>query len=60
MDFTLSAEIIAILFAAMFRFLPKTEVERRDVWIGVVTSLLFSIGKIGLGLYIGKSAVESS
>jgi membrane protein len=60
-DFVISAGITAVLFAAMYRFLPNTMVEWRDVWIGaVVTSLLFNIGKIGLGLYIGKSAVASS
>jgi membrane protein len=60
-DFILSAGVIAILFGAMFRFLPDTKVEWRDVWIGaLVTSLLFNVGKIGLGLYIGKSAVASS
>jgi membrane protein len=60
-DFILSAGIIAVLFAAMYRFLPNTMVEWRDVWIGAaVTSLLFNVGKIGLGLYIGKSAVASS
>ncbi len=60
-DFVLSTGIIAVLFAAMYRFLPNTRVEWRDVWVGaVVTSLLFNVGKIGLGLYIGKSAVASS
>jgi membrane protein len=60
-DFILSAGIIAVLFATMYRFLPNTMVEWRDVWIGAaVTSLLFNVGKIGLGLYIGKSAVASS
>jgi membrane protein len=60
-DFMVSASIIAILFAAMYRFLPNTEVQWRDVWLGaVVTSILFNLGKIGLGLYIGKSAVASS
>jgi membrane protein len=60
-DFSLSVGITAVLFAAMYRFLPNTRVEWRDVWIGaIVTSLLFNIGKIGLGLYIGKSAVASS
>jgi membrane protein len=45
----------------MYRFLPNTRVEWRDVWVGAaVTSLLFNVGKIGLGLYIGKSAVASS
>ena len=60
-DFILSAGIIAVLFAAMYRFLPNTRVEWRDVWVGAaLTSLLFTVGKIGLGLYIGKSAVTSS
>jgi len=60
-DIILSAGIIAVLFAAMYRFLPNTRVEWRDVWVGAtVTSLLFTVGKIGLGLYIGKSVVASS
>jgi membrane protein len=60
-DFIVSVGIIAPLFAGMFKFLPNTVVEWRDVWIGAfVTSLLFNLGKLGLGLYIGKSAVASS
>ena len=60
-DFILSGGIIAVLFAAMYRFLPNARVEWRDVWVGAaVTSLLFNLGKLGLGLYIGKSAVASS
>jgi membrane protein len=49
------------MFAAIYRFLPSTEVEWRDVWVGAaVTSFLFNLGKLGLGIYIGKSAVGSS
>jgi membrane protein len=60
-DFLLSAGIIGVLFAAMYKFLPNTKIEWRDVWIGAaVTSLLFNFGKIAVGLYIGKSAVASS
>ena len=41
--------------------MPNTKVEWRDVWVGaIVTSILFNLGKLGLGLYIGKSAVTSS
>jgi membrane protein len=60
-DFALSFGIITVLFAAMYRFLPNTTVEWRDVWIGaMITSLLFNFGKLGLGLYLGKGAVGSS
>jgi membrane protein len=60
-DFLISTGFVAVLFAAMYRFLPNTKIEWRDVWIGAaVTSLLFNCGKIALGLYIGKSAVASS
>jgi membrane protein len=60
-DFALSVGIVALLFAAMYRFLPNTKIEWHDVWFGaIVTSVLFNLGKLGLGLYIGKSAVGSS
>jgi membrane protein len=33
----------------------------RDVWFGaIVTTVLFSIGKFALGLYLGKKATEST
>jgi membrane protein len=51
LDFAISVGTIALLFAAMYRFLPNTKVEWRDVWIGAaVTSLLFYVGKLGLGI----------
>jgi membrane protein len=60
-DFVLSVGIIAVLFAAMYKVLPNTKVEWRDVWVGsVVTSLLFAVGKLGLGIYIGKGALSST
>jgi membrane protein len=60
-DFVLSLGVIAVMFAAIYRFLPNTKVEWRDVWVGAaVTSFLFNLGKLGLGVYIGKGAVGSS
>jgi membrane protein len=56
----LSFGLITVLFALIYKILPRARVEWRDVWIGAaVTSLLFSIGKLLIGLYIGKSAVAS-
>jgi membrane protein len=60
-NFAFSVGVVALLFAAMYRFLPNTKIEWRDVWFGaIVTSVLFNLGKLGLGLYLGKSAVSSS
>jgi membrane protein len=56
-----SFAVITVLFAMIFRFLPDIHPQWRDVWFGAAfTSLLFVLGKFGLGLYLGKSAVGSS
>ena len=55
-DFVISMGIITILFAAMFKFLPDARIKWRDVWVGaILTAVLFTVAKIGLGLYFGKS-----
>ncbi len=53
--------VIALLFAMIYKFLPATKVAWRDVWLGaVITAVLFLIGKLALGLYLGMAAVGSA
>ena len=48
------------IFAMIYKLMPRVKVEWHDVWLGaIVTSLLFTIGKFLIGLYIGKSGVAS-
>ena len=57
----ISLAAIAVLFAMMFKWLPDTPVEWRDVWPGaVITAALFEIGKFLIGLYIGRQALDST
>jgi membrane protein len=57
----ISFALITVLFAMIFRYLPDTRVEWRDVWFGAAfTSFLFALGKFGLGLYLGKGSVGSA
>jgi membrane protein len=57
----LSVAISVVLFAAIFRILPDLKIAWHDVWLGAVfTSLLFALGKWGLGVYLGKAAVGSA
>jgi membrane protein len=59
-NFALSFVVITVLFALMFKFLPDTSISWRDVWVGAaLTSLLFTIGRYLLGVYLGNSGVTS-
>jgi membrane protein len=50
-----------VLFAMMFKWLPDIHIEWQDVLAGaVVTAALFDIGRLLIGLYIGKQGLEST
>jgi membrane protein len=56
-----SLGVIGLLFAVIFKFLPDTTLAWRDVWIGAfVTSALFHVGKILIGIYLGQASVAST
>jgi membrane protein len=58
---TLSLGIATALFALMFKLMPRERIAWRDVWMGAVfTAILFEVGKLLIGLYIGKSSLSSS
>jgi membrane protein len=53
--------IIMLLFAMIYRLLPDVKIAWRDVWLGAAfTTLLFTIGKILIGMYLGRAGVASA
>jgi membrane protein len=55
-----SAVLVGILFALIYRFLPDAPVGWREALIGgLVTSVLFGVGKALIGLYLGRNAGTS-
>jgi membrane protein len=61
LDILVSFGLITVMFALIYRFIPRVHVAWRDVWLGAaVTSFLFAVGKFLIGLYIGKASVASS
>ncbi len=57
----LSLVVCTVLFAILYKTVPATRIEWRDVWVGAgVTSTLFCIGKFLIGFYIGKAGVGSA
>jgi membrane protein len=60
-DILVSFGFISLLFALIYKYLPDVEMRWKDVWVGaVLTSLLFTVGKYLIGLYLGTSGVTSA
>ena len=56
-----SLTVITGLFAMIFKVLPDAPVTWRDVWFGaVLTSMLFTVGKAALGIYLGHAGLGSA
>jgi membrane protein len=52
--------IIAVLFGAVYKVVPELPIEWRDVMMGgLFTSVLFALGKLILGIYLGRASYSS-
>ena len=61
LNLMISVAVVTVLFAAIFRVLPNARVAWKDVWVGAgLTTLLFTIGKVLIGVYLGTSGVTSA
>ena len=59
-NIVLGFAVTTLGFAMIYKLMPRVQVQWRDVWLGAtVTALLFTIGRILIGLYIGKSGIAS-
>jgi membrane protein len=53
--------VITLLFAIIFRYLPDAKIAWHDVWVGAtLTAVLFGLGKLILGFYLGSGAAGSA
>ncbi|TAD86143.1 MAG: YihY/virulence factor BrkB family protein [Oscillatoriales cyanobacterium] len=60
-DFAISFGVVTLLFALIYKLLPDVDLAWNDVWIGsAITSVLFTIGKSLIGIYLGGSGVAST
>jgi membrane protein len=60
-NFIIAFGVTTFLFAMIFKFLPNAKITWGDVLIGAaITSLLFSLGRFLLGLYLGNGSFGST
>lgn len=61
LHFLVSALIMALIFSAIFKFVPHVPIKWRDVWAGAAaTSLMFVLGQFLIGVYLGYSGLGSA
>jgi len=53
--------VITLMFGMIYRYLPDAVIGWRDVWFGAaVTAALFVVGKVLIGLWLGRAGVSSA
>jgi membrane protein len=58
---SISFLVIAVMFGAIYKLLPRVKLSWHDVTIGALgTAIMFTLGKFAIGLYIGNSGTASS
>jgi len=60
LNFALSIGVFTCLFSVIYKYMPRVRLSWHDVWIGSIsTTVLFTIGKYLIGLYLGKTGMSS-
>jgi membrane protein len=58
LNVAVSLSITTLLFAMIYKLMPTIPIRWRDVWVGAfTTALLFEVGKLLIGVYLGKSSM---
>lgn len=59
-DSVVTFVITTFLFSLMFKMLPDAKIKWKDVLIGgFITSIFFTLGKLGIGYYLGSSNIAT-
>lgn len=53
--------VYSVLFALVYKVLPDVEISWGSLWVGaLLTAVLFTLGKLALGFYLGHSSMGST
>jgi len=60
-EIALNIVSLTVVFAMIYKTMPRARIDWRDVWVGAaVTSMLFIAGKLVIGVYIGRSGISTA
>jgi membrane protein len=61
LEIAVSLLVLTFVFALLYKYVPDAEIGWRDVWRGgLITAVLFTLGKTAIGFYLGQASVGSA
>jgi hypothetical protein len=61
LEIVVSLLVLTFVFALLFKYVPDAEIGWQDVWLGgLITAVLFTLGKTAIGFYLGQASVGSA
>ena len=61
LEIVVSLLVLMFVFALLYKYVPDAEIGWRDVWLGgLITAVLFTLGKTAIGFYLGQASVGSA
>ena len=61
LELVVSLLVLTFVFALFYKYVPDAEIGWRDVWLGgLLTAVLFTLGKTAIGVYLGRASVGSA
>ena len=61
LELVVSLLVLTFVFALFYKYVPDAAIGWRDVWLGgLLTAVLFTLGKTAIGVYLGQASVGSA
>jgi membrane protein len=61
LELAVSLLVLTFVFALLYKYVPDAEIGWREVWPGgLITAVLFTLGKTAIGYYLGQTSVGSA
>jgi membrane protein len=61
LEIAVSLLVLTFVFALLYKYVPDAKIGWRDVWLGgLITAVLFTLGKTAIGFYLGRASVGSA
>jgi membrane protein len=61
LELGVSLVVLTFVFALLYKYVPDAEIGWQDVWLGgLITAILFTLGKTAIGFYLGQASVGSA